>query len=106
MNASENCPDGTYTNQTRQTHCNPCEAGHECRNGDRSVPCPAGYFSKYGQSDCTSCNVGNYSQVGSSVCLTCPAGKQCVSPDVEPVNCTAGTFSGPGESVCKLCPQG
>jgi len=106
MSSPESCPEGQYTNQTKQTGCSTCEAGHECPNGDRSVPCPAGYFSKYGQANCTACNLGQYSSAGSSTCLPCPAGKQCVSPHVDPVNCTSGTFSGQGESFCKPCPQG
>ena len=106
MSAPETSPDGQYTNQTLQVTCHTCEAGRECPNGDRSVPCPAGYFSKYGQSNCLACESGNYSQSGSSVCLPCPAGKQCLDPAVEPVNCTLGTFSGQGEGVCKQCPQG
>ena len=106
MSAPESCPDGQYTNQTLQTGCNTCEAGRECPNGDRSLSCPAGYFSKYGQSNCTSCQSGKYSTAGSTDCLPCPAGKQCLGPALEPVNCTYGTFSGQGESVCKPCPQG
>ena len=106
MSAPESCPDGQYTNQTLQEGCNICEAGRQCPNGDRSVPCPAGYFSKYGQSNCTACQSGDYSRAGSSDCIPCPAGKQCVGPALEPVNCTYGTFSGQGESVCKPCPQG
>lgn len=106
MSSPESCPEGMYTNQTKQTGCSPCEAGHECPNGDRSVPCPAGYFSKHGQANCTSCNLGQYSPVGSNSCLPCPAGKECVSPHVDPVKCMAGTFSVQGESFCKPCAQG
>lgn len=106
MSAPESCPEGEYTNQTSQEGCYPCEAGQQCPNGVRSVPCPAGYFSKYGQSNCTACKSGEYSKVGSSECLPCPAGKQCVGPALEPVNCTYGTYSGQGENVCKPCPQG
>ena len=106
MSAPESCPDGQYTNLTSQLKCQTCEDGQQCPNGDRSVPCPAGYFSTLYQSNCTACQLGEYSRAGSSVCLPCPAGKQCVSPALEPGNCTYGTFSGQGESVCKPCPQG
>ena len=104
--APESCPEGSYTNQTLQVACSPCEAGRSCLNGDQSVPCPAGYFSRFSESNCTTCESGYYSSAGSSVCKPCPAGKQCIDPSQEPVNCSYGTFSGGGQRVCKMCPQG
>ena len=101
----EDCEEGYYNNATGQSACSKCEAGRECLNGKKSIPCRASYYSREGEINCTKCSPGMYSMSSASSCIQCPAGNECIDGSY-PVNCSEGYFSGKGDGVCKLCDNG
>ena len=106
LSAPEDCGQGFYNNATGQLVCTKCEAGRECLNSRKSVPCKAGYYSKEGETNCVACSAGNYSESAASFCLPCPAGNECINPSVPPVNCSEGYISKAGGGKCTICEPG
>ena len=105
LGAPEDCEKGYYNNATGQAACTKCEAGRECMTTRESIPCPAGYYSKEGEVNCTKCPSGMYSKSSASSCISCPAGNECKDGSL-PVNCSEGYFSKKGAESCTLCDVG
>ncbi len=59
MSEPIDCPTGQYQNNTGQSDCLPCPAGHECSNpaGDPQQ-CSAGFYSSGSAASCTACESG------------------------------------------------
>ena len=70
------CPPGAtcLANRPNAATFTLCQAGYKCAGGDAlPVPCPAGTFSSYGNTQCTPCSNGTYTAVTASpICTMCP----------------------------------
>ena len=78
MKLCEPCPEGTYEDGTK-TGCLPCPAGQ--------------YNDQRAQSNCTVCDGGTISAVGSNICQSCN-------------HLYINTYSSPNRTVCLPCPDG
>ena len=141
------CPDG-YTSDGYEcelnecnvgkyfdgTNCTPCPVGNYCQGGiiqeqedgtlvlepincdpgtyqnltgqSSCTPCLAGTYSNSGQSSCTPCSGGTYSSSGATDCDECPAGTYSSLGATDCDECPAGTYSSLGATDCDECPAG
>ncbi|CAG2223568.1 unnamed protein product [Mytilus edulis] len=84
--------------------CTTCPAGQACTVNGTVTDCPAGTYNAAGETTCTTCASGYYSDsAGSSSCTICTAGYDCSDPALTPTQCLAGTFSNPGDDGCTNC---
>lgn len=104
--------------------CVLCSAGSFCDGGlmASQIQCSAGTYSLIGQSSCTACSSGFYTNsAGQSSCTQCQAGQYCTSTGIitscisncmycppgsnAPIECPAGTFSNYFQpTICQLSP--
>ena len=93
------------------TACAPCPAGFAC-SGTVNTPCAVGTFSLTGQTTCTNCLAGTYTNLtGKSNCITCPPNSVCATggtsataTGLTSLVCMPG-FSNTG-TACVSCPNG
>ncbi|PSC74950.1 von Willebrand factor type EGF andpentraxin domain-containing 1 Flags: Precursor [Micractinium conductrix] len=86
--------------------CGLCPAG-TYGDGNGCSTCPAGQKSLIG-GGCTDCDVGTYSNAGSSVCIPCPTGTYADTvASKECSQCPEDTYSWiPGAEFCMRCVKG
>ena len=111
------CPNGTYS-QAGSTNCTPCTNGTfanspgsiACRS---CVSCSAGsYPANCGLTigNCTQCPAGYYSKAGDTICTGCPLGTYSTvigaTSNTVCTQCAIGTYSSAPSSNCTLCPAG
>ena len=61
MTAATECPDGEYQQNTGQTSCQSCDAGHECSDKTATPnPCAAGQYATANSITCTACPSGRF----------------------------------------------
>ena len=94
----EECPEGTYNNQTGGVMISDCKI------------CQVGHFCRIGASDGTSCGAGTYqNSTGAKLsCKNCTLGHFCPSEGlIMPKPCKIETFQNKtGSKFCESCPIG
>jgi hypothetical protein len=104
------CPPGTFQNDTGQTECLECIAGHYCPkyaitgNEIDEYRCWAGYIC-YAGSDTPYPN--DPTDIVAAGGYICPIGHYCTAGATIETPCPAGTFEmREGSSECQQCPEG
>ena len=102
------CPAG-QSSSLGATSCQDCTPGkYSTAAGSNCTNCIAGKSSLQGktlEADCTACEVGHYSNIGSA-CTTCVAGKQFVNAATECTICSKGKYrpsNAEGTAPCQNC---
>jgi hypothetical protein len=103
----EICPAG-QTSSEGATSCQNCTAGkYSTAAGSTCTNCVAGKSSLQGktsEADCTACEEGQYSLVGSA-CKTCVVGKQFVNDVTECAICSKGKYQSSNAAATALCKE-
>ena len=130
------CPGGLYANGENNTHCTKCNAGY-FRVEWTGVPpfdyksgctrCDSGTISDEGQTSCTNCKPGQYSDAtnqdprhcigcksghysdvtGAVSCTECPSGwAQRANKTTKCTRCSAGYYQNVDNTECVECPSG
>ncbi|GMH51290.1 hypothetical protein TL16_g00978 [Triparma laevis f. inornata] len=119
------CPKNTYSSTTGATQCAPCQEGffslpgssacEQCSPGkyhdeasNVCAECPQNTYAEAGAADvsgCLTCDVGGFSNPGSTACEMCGAGTAFNEASDQCVDCEAGQSSQNGEN-CATCDMG
>lgn len=86
-----------------------CPIANYCPTGSNSeTPCPPGYTSSTGASECSVCSAGQFCEGrGTSLPSDCPAGSYCPEGSAAPIACEPGYVQSlTGQSDCSACPTG
>ena len=86
----QDCTAGKYSTAAGSTTCEDCDAGKSSLPG------------KTLEADCTACEVGHYSNIGSA-CTTCVAGKQFVNKMTECTICSQGKYQSSNTLASAQC---
>lgn len=119
------CSKTTYSNTVGANQCLSCPAfstaptvssySCACNAGYNSTgyatnltcnACPSGYFSHYGDKDCSICLRGTYSLSSATNCSLTPAGYYSSEGSSTYYPCPSGTYSASGAGNCSSCPEG
>ncbi|GMH78102.1 hypothetical protein TrLO_g3938, partial [Triparma laevis f. longispina] len=119
LSASFECADcqaGTYSDVNSPEACYQCPIGKysealKAESIGTCISCPVGKaspeFAAPSESDCLTCPAGKYAGgEGNSVCTDCVAGSYSEAGVGSCTVCEAGTWSEVGSAACNACPKG